>query len=113
MDEVTGQFRILHNKELCDLYKSPSIVHSKIKVTKRQTCSSNGERKKCVQHLEKKFLGKQPLGRLRSRWEYNIKTDTEERICEDQEWLELAQGHAQWQALVLVVLKFWVVLPES
>jgi hypothetical protein len=25
MDEVTGEWRKLHNKELCDLYSSPSI----------------------------------------------------------------------------------------
>jgi hypothetical protein len=25
-DEVSGQFCILHNEELCDLYRSPSII---------------------------------------------------------------------------------------
>jgi hypothetical protein len=25
-DEVTGEWRKLHNKELCDLYSSPSII---------------------------------------------------------------------------------------
>jgi hypothetical protein len=26
MDEVAGEWRKLHNKELCDLYSSPSII---------------------------------------------------------------------------------------
>jgi len=26
MDEVSEQFRVLHNKELCELYRSPIVV---------------------------------------------------------------------------------------
>ena len=39
--------------------------------------------------------------------------DLREIVCEDGRWMELAQGRVQWQALVLAVLKFLVLLPES
>jgi hypothetical protein len=35
--------------------------------------------------------GKRPLGRSRSRWEYNIKMDLQEVGCGDMNWIELAQ----------------------
>ena len=43
--------------------------------------------------------GKTPLGRLRHRWEDNIKMDLEEvrRGCGD--WMELAKDRDRWQAL--------------
>jgi len=34
--------------------------------------------------------------------------DLTERGCEDERWMELAQDHVQWQALVLAVLKLLV-----
>ena len=33
--------------------------------------------------------------------------------CAVDGWMELAQDHDQWQALALVVLNLWVLLPES
>jgi hypothetical protein len=32
--------------------------------------------------------------------------------CEDGRWMELAQDRVQWQALVLAVLNFGVLLPK-
>jgi hypothetical protein len=43
-DEVTGGWRKLHNKELCDLYSLPSIIRV-IKARRMRwagTCSMNG-----------------------------------------------------------------------
>ena len=52
--------------------------------------------------------GKRPLGRLRRRWEDNIKMDLEEvgRGCGDR--MELAQDMDTWQALVSAVMNFRV-----
>ena len=51
--------------------------------------------------------GKRPLGRLRRRWEDNIKLDLEVgRGCGD--WMELAQHRDRWRALVSTVMNFGV-----
>ena len=44
--------------------------------------------------------GKRPLGRLRRRWEDNIKMDLQEMggVCGDS--MELAQDRDRWRALV-------------
>ena len=48
--------------------------------------------------------GKRPLGRLRRRWEDNIKMDLEEVGCEVMDWTELAQDRDRWRALVIAVI---------
>jgi hypothetical protein len=63
--------------------------------------------KKCAQ-----YLGNRPLGRKR-RKEDNINMYLRKAGCEDGKWVELAQDHVQWRALVLAVLKLRVLLPES
>jgi hypothetical protein len=40
------------------------------------------------------------------------KMNLRELGCEDGRWMELAQDRVQWQALVLAVLSFLVLLPE-
>jgi len=39
--------------------------------------------------------------------------DVGEIGCEEGRWMELPQDRVQWQALVLSVLNFLVLLPES
>jgi len=52
--------------------------------------------------------GKRQLGRPRSRWEDNIKTDLQEvgRGCGD--WMELTQDRNRWRALVSTVMNLQV-----
>jgi hypothetical protein len=52
--------------------------------------------------------GKTPLGRLRRRWEDNIKVDLQEVGCGDMEWIELGQDRDRWRALVKAVMKLRV-----
>ena len=47
--------------------------------------------------------GKRPLGRLRRRWEDNIKMDLHEVRCGGMDWIELAQGRDRRRALVIAV----------
>ena len=52
--------------------------------------------------------GKRPLGRLRRRWEDDIKMDLQEvgRGCGD--WMDLAQDRDRWWALVSTVMNLQV-----
>ena len=76
-DEVTREWRKLHNKELHDLYSSPNIVQV-IKL-RRMGSAGNiaymGERRGVYRVLVGKPEGKRPLGRPRHKWEDNIKMD--------------------------------------
>ena len=62
--------------------------------------------------VHKVLVGKpecrRPFGRLRRRWEDNIKMDLEEvgRGCGD--WMELAEDRDRWRALVSTVMNFRV-----
>jgi hypothetical protein len=76
-DEVTGEWRKLHNKELHDLYTSPSII--RIIKSRRLTWAGNvarmGEMRNAYRLLLGKPEGKMPLERPRRRWVDNIKMD--------------------------------------
>jgi len=52
--------------------------------------------------------GKRPLGRLRRRWEDNIKMDLQEVGCGDIDWIDLAQDRDRWQALANAVMNLRV-----
>jgi hypothetical protein len=52
--------------------------------------------------------GKRPFGRLRLRWEDNIKMDPQEVGCGGMDWIELAQDRERWQTLVNVVMNLQV-----
>jgi len=43
--------------------------------------------------------GKRTFGRLRRRWEDNIKRDLQEVGCGGMDWIDLAQDRDTWRAL--------------
>ena len=55
-----------------------------------------------------KYEGKRPLGRLRRRWEDNIKTDLQEVGCGSMDWIELAQDRDRCLVLVNAVMNLRV-----
>ena len=66
-DEVTGEWRKLHNEELNDLYCSPSIVRV-IKIDKNEMGGAHGMYGGEERHIEVlvgKPEGERPLGRPR------------------------------------------------
>jgi hypothetical protein len=50
--------------------------------------------------LVRKTEGKRPLGRLRRRWEVNIRMGLTERVWEVVDWIDLVQDRDQWRTLV-------------
>ena len=78
-DEVTGEWRKLHNEELSDLYSLPNIVRV-VKSRRRWAghVARMGEGRGVHRVLVWKPEGKRPLGRPRRRWEDNIKMDFQE-----------------------------------
>ena len=72
------------------------------------TCSAYGERRGVYRVLVKKRERKRALGRLRRRWEDNIKMDLQEMGRGDMDWIEMAQDRDRWQALVTAVMNLLV-----
>jgi hypothetical protein len=109
-DEVTGEWRKVHNEEHCDLCSSPSII----RIIKSRRMRWAGH----VAHMEEKRNvyrllvgnpeGKRPLGRPRCRWVDNIKMDLGEVGWGDMDWIGLAQDMNKGRALVNSVLNLRV-----
>jgi hypothetical protein len=91
-DEVTGEWRKLHNEELRDLYSLPYIV--RVVKSRRMTWVGHvarmGERRGVHRVLVRKPEGKRPLGRPRRIWEENIKMELQE-VGGGGDWLRIGQ----------------------
>jgi hypothetical protein len=109
-DEVTGEWRKLHNEELNDLYPLPNIV--RVVKSRQMRWSGHVARmgvKRGVQRvLVGKPEGKGPLGRPRRRREDNIKMELQKVVGGHENWMKLAQDWDRWQALVGRVRDFRV-----
>jgi len=78
-NEMTWEWRKLHNEELNDLYCSPNIVREiKSRMRWAGLVARMMDRRGVYRVLVGKPKGKKPLGRPRCRWQGNIKIDLQE-----------------------------------
>ncbi|KAJ4442551.1 hypothetical protein ANN_04138 [Periplaneta americana] len=109
-DEVTGEWRKLHNTELHALYSSPDIIRN-IKSRRLRWAghvARMGESRNAYRVLVGRPEGKRPLGRPRRRWEDNIKMDLREVGYDDRDWVNLAQDRDRWRAYVRAAMNLRV-----
>ncbi|KAJ4442256.1 hypothetical protein ANN_12122 [Periplaneta americana] len=109
-DEATGEWRKLHNTELHALYSSPNIIRN-LKSRRLRWAghvARMGESRNAYRVLVGRPEGKRPLGRLRRRWEDNIKMDLREVGCDDRDWINLAQDGNRWRAYVRAAMNLRV-----
>jgi hypothetical protein len=106
-DEVTGDWRKLHNEELQNLYFLPNIIRTIKSRRMRRSGYAARMREKgnayriLVGNLERKG----PLGRPIGSWEDTIQMDFREIEWGVLDWIDLGLDRDQWRALVNTVMK--------
>ncbi|KAJ4438708.1 hypothetical protein ANN_14655 [Periplaneta americana] len=111
-DEVTGEWRKLHNAEVHVLHTSPDIIRN-IKSRRLRWAghvARMGESGNAYRVLVGRPEGKRPLGRPRHRWEDNIKMDLREVGYDGRDWINLAEDRDQWRAYVRAAMNLRVIL---
>jgi hypothetical protein len=98
-DEVTGEWRKLHNDELRKLHSSQSIIRKKeARLVERMENKRNAYRL-----LVGKPEGKRQL--RSSTWKYNFKMGLTQIGWNSMDWINLAQDKDKFRALVNTVMK--------
>jgi hypothetical protein len=79
-DEVTGEWRKLHNEELNNLYSLPNI--ERVVKSRQMRWAGHVARMREDRGVHRVLVGmpeeKRPLGKPRHKWEDNIKMDLQE-----------------------------------
>ena len=97
-DEVTGEWRKLHNEVLNDLYSSSNIVRVVRSRSMRRVghVVRMGDSRGVYRVLVGKPEGKRLLGRPWWRWKDHTKIDVQEEACEGMDWIDVTQDRDRW-----------------
>jgi hypothetical protein len=109
-DEVTGEWRRLHNEERNDLYSSPNFIRV-IKSRRMRWAghvASMVEGRGAYRILVGRPERRRPLRRPTHRSEDNVRVDLLEVGSGGMDWIDMVQDRDRWQALVNVVINLWV-----
>jgi len=109
-DEVTGEWRRLHNEELNNLYCSPNIVRV-IKLRRMRWAghvARMGEERGVYRFLLGKPERRRPLGTPGRRWVSNMRMDLQDVGRGYLDWIGLAQDRDRWRTLVSAVMNLRV-----
>jgi hypothetical protein len=87
-DEVTGEWRKLHNEELHNLYSSPNIIRQIN--SRRMTWAGHVARMGEDRNVYKVLMGKPEGKRPMRRWEDGIRLDLMEIGLGSVDWIQLA-----------------------
>jgi hypothetical protein len=105
-DGVTGGRRKLHNEEVHNLYSSSSTI--RVIKSRRMRWAGHvtrmGEKRSVYRLLVGMSEGKRPLGRRRSMWIDNIKTELLEIGVNVVDWTGLTRDKYRWIVLVKAVM---------
>jgi hypothetical protein len=102
-DEVTGEWRKLHNMELHILYSSPNIIREMTSRRMRLAGHVTGMGEE----------GKRPLGKRRRRRENGITMDLRETGFRGCGMGQLAQDRDRWLPLINTAMKLRVVASRN
>ena len=105
-DELTGEWRRLHNEEPNDLYSSRVIKSRRMRWAWHVACMS--DERGVYRVLVGKPDGKRPLGRPRRRGVDNIRMDLQVVGCGYMDWIGLAKDRDRWRTLVSAVMNLRV-----
>jgi hypothetical protein len=109
-DEVTGEWRKLHNEKLNHLYSLPTVV--RVIKSRRMRWAVHEvrlrEERGVYRILVGKPEGKRPLGRPTRRWVDNMKMVLREVDCGVIDWVELAQDRYRWMVIENAVINLRV-----
>jgi len=100
-DEVTGEWRRLHNEDILPVIKSRKmrwVGH----------VARMGEERWVYRFLVGKPERRRPLGRPRRRWVDNVRMDLHEVGCGYRDWIGLAQDRDRWRTFASAVMNLWV-----
>jgi len=97
-EEITGEWRRLHNEELCAVHSSPDIIgvikSRKMRWSGHVACIR--DRRDAHRVLLGRPKGRRPLGRRRCGWEDSIKMDLQDVVWGGMDCIDLAEEWDRW-----------------